>query len=125
VLNAALAHPGKILLAAVVLLVGVQVAYSSFGKGVEFFPDVEPEIAKLQVRARGNMSWFERDALMRQVEARIQEMDEFATVYARTGVPERSEEAEDIIGTITLEFVFWENRRPASEILADDEGAHQ
>ena len=119
VLNAALAHPGKILLATVVLLVGVQVTYANFGKGVEFFPDVEPEIAKLQVRARGNMSWFERDALMRQVEGRIQEMDEFATVYTRTGVPERSEEAEDIIGTITLEFVFWENRRPASEILAD------
>ncbi len=119
VLGAALKHPGKILLATVILLIGVQATYATFGKGVEFFPDVEPEIAKLQVRARGNMSWFEKDALMRLVEARIQDMDEFATVYTRTGTPETSEEAEDIIGTITLEFVFWEDRRPASEILAD------
>jgi multidrug efflux pump len=119
VLRAALRHPGKILLAAVVLLVAVQVAYAKFGKGIEFFPDVEPEIAKLQVRARGNLSAHEKDAIMVEVERRILDMGEFRTVYGRTGTPTRGEEAEDIIGTITLEFVDWERRRPAKQILAD------
>jgi multidrug efflux pump len=117
VLKGALAHPGKVLLGAVVLLVAVIGSYAQFGKGVEFFPDVEPEFAKLQVRARGNLSIFEKDALMAQVESRILDMKEFETVYTRTGAETRSEEAEDIIGTITLQFVDWRWRRKASEIL--------
>jgi multidrug efflux pump len=119
VLRMALRHPGKILLASAVLLVGVQVVYANFGKGIEFFPDVEPEVAKLQVRARGNLSAYEKDALLKDVESRILGMSEIETVYARTGTPERSEEAEDIIGTITLEFTDWEHRRPARDILAE------
>jgi multidrug efflux pump len=119
VLRMALRHPGKIVLASAILLVGVQVVYANFGKGIEFFPDVEPEIAKLQVRARGNLSAYEKDDLLKDVEHRILGMSEIETVYSRTGTPERSEEAEDIIGTITLEFAPWEHRRPAKEILAE------
>jgi multidrug efflux pump len=118
-LAAALRHPAKVLGAAVVVLVGALAAYAAFGKGVDFFPDVEPEIALLQVRARGNLSALEKDALIREVEQRILAMPEFETVYSRTGTPERSEEAEDIIGTITLEFIDWEQRRPASAVLAE------
>jgi len=116
-LDRALRHPVKILLVAVALLIGVQVTYANFGKGIEFFPDVEPEVAILQVRARGNLSVFEKDALLAEVGNRILDMDEFESVYTRTGTPERSEEAEDIIGTITVEFVDWELRRPAKAIL--------
>jgi len=121
VLSAALRHPAKVLFAAAFLLVATWGGYAMFGKGVEFFPDVEPEIAKLQVRARGNLSVYEQDAIMRQVESRILDMKEFETVYTRTGTAEQGEEAEDIIGTVTLEFIDWEERRPASEILADVE----
>jgi len=119
VLSAALRHPAKVLFTAAFLLFSIWGGYAMFGKGVEFFPDVEPEIAKLQVRARGNLSVYEQDAIMRQVESRILDMAEFETVYTRTGTPEQGEEADDIIGTITLEFVDWEQRRPASEILAE------
>ena len=116
-LKIALRHPAKVLLAAILMLVAVQTAYAFFGKGVEFFPDVEPENAKLQVRARGNLSIHEKDALMRQVESRILGMTEFQTIYTRTGQDEDSREAEDIIGTISLEFIDWDKRRPASQIL--------
>ena len=119
VLGLALRHPAKILMGAVVLLVAVQVSYGMFGRGVEFFPDVEPEFAKLQVRARGNLAVMEKDALMRQVETRILDIDGFQSVYARTGRSKNSREAEDIIGTITLEFVDWQYRRPAKQILAE------
>ncbi len=123
VLSTALRHPVKILFAAVMLLVGVQVAYAQFGRGIEFFPDVEPERVKLQVKARGNLSVVEKDSLIREVEARVlaldAERDEFATVYTRTGAAEQSQEAEDIIGNIDLELDKWWLRRKAAQIIAD------
>ncbi|MDA0240664.1 MAG: efflux RND transporter permease subunit, partial [Proteobacteria bacterium] len=119
VLRGALRYPGRILLAAVMLLIGTQWFYATHGRGVEFFPNVEPRNAKLQVRARGNLSIFEQNTLMREIEDRIVNMGEFQTVYTRTGKPERNEEAEDIIGTINLEFTDWKLRRKADVILAD------
>src|SRR3546814_7206591 len=69
VLGFALRHPAKIVIAAVLVLVAVVVAYGSLGRGVEFFPDVEPNKAVVQVHARGNLAVEERDAMLRQVEA--------------------------------------------------------
>ncbi len=123
----ALRHPGKILAAVGLLLVGVWVVFSIFGKGVELFPEVEPDYAAVLVHARGNMAVAERDALMREVEAIVlQYSDEFKSVYTRTGGGSGSGEegfgqdvAEDVIGSITIEFEDWDRRRPADEILAD------
>jgi len=123
VLKVALRHPGKIILASVMMLVGVQVLYANYGKGIEFFPKVEPDFAKIQVRARGNLSVFEMDSMMKQVEKPIlalqHEKGEFDAIYSRTGKQQNSSESEDIIGTITLEFVDWKFRRKADVILAD------
>ena len=52
------------------LLVGIFMAYRNLGAGVEFFPEVEPERAQVQVHARGNMSVEERDELVKAVEER-------------------------------------------------------
>ncbi|RMD60642.1 MAG: efflux RND transporter permease subunit, partial [Alphaproteobacteria bacterium] len=125
VLRGALRHPGKILIAAVLVLIGAQWAYAEFGRGVEFFPDVEPDNAVLQVHARGNLSIYERDALLRQVENRIldlhRETGELHAIYARSVAESgiQRDEPEDLIGTIQLEFTDWFLRRPADEILAD------
>ncbi|NQV45411.1 MAG: efflux RND transporter permease subunit [Rhodospirillales bacterium] len=119
ILRQALRHPGKILIASAVMLAVVQMTYAQFGRGIEFFPKVEPEFAKLQVRARGNLSIYEQNDLIREVEARILDITEFSSIYSRTGKSEQSEESEDIIGTITLEFVDWDKRRTAVEILAE------
>jgi multidrug efflux pump len=118
-LGVALNHPAKVLMAAVVLLVGVQVVYANFGRGLELFPDVEPDFAKLEVRARGNLSINEKNALMKEVESRVLGMKELETIYARTGQEKNSEEAEDIIGNISLEFVDWKLRRKAKQILSE------
>ena len=114
-----LRHPAKVMTFAFALLVGVQWFYAAHGNGIEFFPDVEPDFAKIQVRARGNLSVLEKDRIMREVERRVLEVSGFDSVYARTGAPETSEEAEDIIGTISLEFADWRSRRPAREIMAE------
>ncbi len=125
-LAGALRHPLKVLVAAVALLVGVQLAYAQFGRGVEFFPDVEPERVKLEVKARGNLAVREKDALMAEVEAPVlavsAERGEFDAVYTRTGEDSQSQEADDIIGTITLELADWWKRRKADAILADIAG---
>jgi len=124
-LDLVLRHPGKVLFLAVIVLVSVFVTFGKVGKGVEFFPEVEPKFAKLQVKARGNLSIMEKDSLMREVEQRILEMQnerhEFDSIYTRTGSIGRSDDAEDVIGTISLEFVNWQLRRKADDILADAE----
>ena len=118
VVRVAVTHPLPVVLLAGLLLAGVYTAYGQFGRGVEFFPDVEPENAVLHVHARGDLSVDERDLLVREVEQRILGMPEFASIYARSGTRFRSEEvSEDTIGIVQLEFVEWRHRRPAAEIL--------
>jgi multidrug efflux pump len=119
VLRIAVTHPVKLVLIAAALLTGAYATYGAFGKGVEFFPDVEPENAVLHVRARGDLSVEESDALVREVESRLLDMGEFATVYSRTGTTFRAEVTEDTVGLIQLEFVDWKERRPAREILEE------
>ena len=62
---------------------------ATFGNGVEFFPDIEPDFGLVQVRARGNLSIQEKDSLVRQVEERLLGMPEIETVYARAGEGQR------------------------------------
>jgi len=120
-LDRLLNHPAKVLLLAVITLVGVWTTYGVMGKGVEFFPDVEPKNAMVLVHARGNLSVWEQDALVREVETAVLSIDAFDSVYTRTGQPERSGEdiAEDVIGQITLEFRDWQERPPASKVLEE------
>ncbi len=108
-----------VIVIAVVTLIGAQVAYMNFGKGVEFFPDVEPEQAIVLVHARGNLSIDEKDALMREVEQRILPLTDFSSVYTRVGQSgEGQEQSPDTIGQITLEFGDWRERRPAAVVLS-------
>jgi multidrug efflux pump len=123
VLASSLRHPGKLLLVSILFLFAIFTTFINLGKGIEFFPDVEPEFAKLQVKARGNLAVLEKDQLMAQVEDRIIEINdinhEIDTIYLRTGAVKNSSEAEDIIGTISLEFAPWNQRRKADVILAE------
>ena len=123
-LSAVLKRPGIVLASAFVVLVASWMAYGALGKGVEFFPDVEPEQAAIQIHARGNLSVIEKATLVSEVEERILELQdergEFDSIYSLSGnLPVRDEEAEDVIGTINLEFADWDQRRPADVILAD------
>lgn len=116
-LGALLRHPGKTLAVALLFLAGSYGAYGVFGHGVEFFPEIEPDFAQVQVRARGDLSVAEKDELVRQVEERVVGMPEFNTVYTRSFQSAGNNMAEDVIGVIQLEFIDWAQRRPASVIL--------
>jgi multidrug efflux pump len=101
------------------LLVAVTVAYAKFGRGVEFFPDVEPDFGQVIVHGRGNLSMAEKDRLVAEVEKRVVSHKELETVYARVGEQPRGlqELTEDTIGVIQFEFANWKHRRKASAIM--------
>ena len=117
VLRIAVTRPVAVVMVAAGVLTTAYAAYGYWGKGVEFFPDVEPENAIIHVRARGDLSVVERDRLVRDVEQRILGMPEFASIYARSGTHFRSEVGEDTVGIVQLELADWRHRRPAAEIL--------
>lgn len=121
VVGKAVRHPWIMLILAVGLLVAVPYTYAKVGKGVIFFPDVEPEFGLLYVKARGNLSIAEKDALVAQAEARILGWPGVETVYTRTGSGggQGNEVDADVIGTIQYEFVDWRERKNANAILAD------
>lgn len=114
----AILRPLATLLLAVALLLGGFGFYGAFGKGVTFFPSVEPDFMQVQVRARDNFSIFERDALVRAVEERILGYDEIASIYARS-LMSAGQGDEETIGTLQLELTPWDTRRTAAEIGED------
>jgi multidrug efflux pump len=116
----ALRHPGMTLALAAFILVAVQSAYGKYGRGVEFFPNVEPDFGQVIVHGRGNLSLEEKDKLVGEVERRVLAFDGLATVYTRIGEQPRGmggEISEDTIGVIQFEFAHWQTRRPGHEIM--------
>jgi multidrug efflux pump len=115
----ALRHPGLTLALAACLLMVVQLAYGRFGRGVEFFPTVEPDYGQVIVHARGNLSLEEKNRLVAEVERRVLDFDGLKTVYARIGEqpPGLSELTEDTVGVIQFEFSDWRSRPPAHAIM--------
>ena len=119
VLEKALNNPGKVLLAGVLMLVGVQYTYFVTGNGLQFFPNIEPETANIYVRARGNMSIHEKAKLLHGIEHDVLNMREVKSVYTYIGKLKGAEEdlPKDIIGKLQLEFIDWKERRKTSLIL--------
>ncbi|MEO1201260.1 MAG: efflux RND transporter permease subunit [Pseudomonadota bacterium] len=99
------------------LLIAIYIAFVAIGKGTEYFPDVEQPFGMVDIRARGDLSVDEQDFLVRQVEERILGMPEIEYVYAESGGSDRG--AEDVIGSINLTWIDWDERRKADEILAE------
>jgi multidrug efflux pump len=118
-LRRALARPGTIVMVAFAVLCGSYALYSWLGRGVEFFPEIEPTQANVNIHARGDLSVLERDDLVRQVELRLLDMPELQSVYSRSGLGMGDDGEEDVIGRIQLRFVDWTLRRPANEILTE------
>ncbi|ART79098.1 efflux RND transporter permease subunit [Oceanisphaera avium] len=121
-----LRRPLTSLLTTLLLVVVVYAGYAQFNHGVEFFPDIEPDSAQLQVRARGDLSVYEKDALLQQVEARLQNLSEVNAVYARSFAMSDGQMGSDVIGVLQFQFTDWFERRPVTAIkdtmlsLADD-----
>lgn len=117
-LNHALNHAGRVLICAVLFLIGSFMLYGKFGAGIEFFPSIEPEQIVAHVKARGNLSTYEKDALVKEVEEKLLSVEDFSSVYARSGHASR-QSSGDTVGMIYAEFKDWRERRPAKEVLKE------
>ncbi|WP_204114697.1 efflux RND transporter permease subunit [Shimia biformata] len=109
-------------IAAVIAFVFVVFGY--FGennKGVEFFVESEPEQAIVYVRARGNHSLEQKDALLKRAEEIVLRHPGVQTAFAFAGEgglnsnTGGAQAPKDTIGQIQLETIPWEDRPDARE----------
>ncbi|MEM8816582.1 MAG: efflux RND transporter permease subunit [Pseudomonadota bacterium] len=119
-LKRSLKHPMRNVGAVTALLVAVYMAFAVFGRGVEYFPEVEPPFAMVDIRARGDLSTDEQDRLVRQVEERVIGIPGIKTVYAKSGDDGAGgNSAEDLIGSLNLNLEDWDKREKVDTILAE------
>lgn len=117
-LNHALDHPKRVLGGAGALLVAVLGSYGVLGNGAEFFPKVEPDFANIEISTLGNLSIQEKDKVLKEVEEKVLQDPSIKTAYSVVyGILTDANAREDLIGTITLEFVNWQKRPKADVIL--------
>ena len=112
-----LQRPGFTFAGMLCAMVLIFVAYGKYNHGLEFFPSVEPESAQVWVRARGDMSIYEKDALLQKVEQRLLGLSEVKALYARSMASSSGELAADVVGTLQFQFIDWHDRRKAAQIL--------
>ena len=117
VLHKLLKFPALTLIAVLLFTILSYVVYGALGKGVEFFPDIEPESLIAKVHARGDLSIYEQDRILRRIENKLIGNDAFKSVYTRTGSD--SESGGDVIGNISLELKEWNKREKAVDLIAD------
>ncbi len=111
-----------VVIGAVFVLVGSTVFYyRANNNGTEFFVDTEPESAIVYVRARGNLSIAQKDALVREAEAIVRAHPNVRNAFAFAGASGLNNNTGgarpplDTIGQVQLELVRWEDRPTVSE----------
>lgn len=119
-LKGVLRHPGKVIACTFALLFIVPGVFMAVGPGIALNPSEEPRQAMLNIKALGNLSIEEQDALVGEVERRILPIPDFENVYVRTGkAPGNNQVDADVIGEIRLIFKQWGQRRAADDIIAE------
>ncbi|MEP2718231.1 efflux RND transporter permease subunit [Pseudophaeobacter sp.] len=103
----------------------IMTVFSAFGEnnhGVEFFVTTEPEQATAYVRARGNISLAEKDAMVRQTEEVIMAHPAVVNAFSfagegglSTGGPSADQSPADTVGQIQFEIIPWEDRPTQTE----------
>ncbi|MCA1334840.1 efflux RND transporter permease subunit [Pseudooceanicola marinus] len=111
--------------AVIAFVVSVFGYYGANNNGTEFFTESEPEQAIVYVRARGNLSLAQKDALVREAEEIVLAHPGVLNAFAFAGDGGLStntggaEPPLDTIGQIQLEIVPWEDRRDRPDLDGD------
>ncbi|TDL78140.1 efflux RND transporter permease subunit [Palleronia sediminis] len=98
------------------VVVSVFTYFAANNNGVEFFVDSEPEQALIYVRARGNLSLDEKDALLRQAEEVVLTTEGVSNAFAFAGDGGLNANTGggqgplDTIGQIQIETIPWDDR---------------
>jgi len=113
-------YSGLTLIATIALLITIFMAYGTYGKGMVFFNDAEPQFAQISVRARGNLSAEEINRLVREAEREVLEVRGIKTLNTYTTVGGDNRGGFDVIGRMLLELHDESDRsRGAREILGE------
>lgn len=112
-LSKVIEHPGKVVLSGFLLVGSIYWAFGKMGSGVEFFPSVETNYARISIMANSsNYSIDEKNDIARQVEERLFNMEAIKDIYTRTGENQN-------IGILSLTLVDWQYRESAIEVMAE------
>jgi multidrug efflux pump len=112
-------NPVMPVVAVAAVVFSVYQVFTYFGensRGVEFFVETEPEQGIVYIRARGNLSLAEKDALVRQVEAAVLAERGVAASFAFAGAGGLNANTagapapRDTIGQISFELLDWSQR---------------
>ena len=97
-------------------------AYGQYGSGLIYFSQAESKFASVSIRARGNLSVDETNALVKEVEDQVLEIEGIEHLSVRTqlsGQPSRNG-GSDRIGSMFVELYDQPQRRStATEILEE------
>jgi multidrug efflux pump len=102
--------------AVIFIVVSVFGYFGANNRGVEFFVDSEPEQAIVYVRARGNLSITDKDALVREVEDVVLATEGVQSAFAFAGDGGLNantgggEAPKDTIGRVQFEMIPWADR---------------
>ncbi|WP_300067010.1 efflux RND transporter permease subunit [uncultured Ruegeria sp.] len=102
----------------------VMSAYGANNRGVEFFVESEPEQATAYVRARGNISLTEMDAMVYEAEQVIASHPAVINVFSFAGEGGLNQNTggasapADTVGRVQFEIIPWEDRPNISEPIA-------
>ena len=117
-LETALHYPARTLLGAATTLILVVVAYIFLGRGIEFFPETEPNTAYIDVRAPSGTNLETSDGLARQIESILADMPDVETYVANVGVSGGNDfaggEGVSHASRISIDFVDESLRRQSS-----------
>ena len=109
--------PPVVVALTVAFVISVFSVFGANNNGVEFFVTTEPENAIVYVRARGNLSLKEKDALVRDVETRIAGIEGVQSAFAFAGDGGLNNNTGgataplDTVGQIQIETTPWETRK--------------
>jgi len=108
----------------VFFLIGSITAFGRFGKGVEFFPDVEPKRAYVHIKAPEGTNLDHSDALVSQVEKVVAEYPDIRYVISNIGSLGGDPFSQGGTGThinrVVLDFKELHQRsRPSSSIIKE------
>lgn len=112
VLSKAIANPVKVFFGAVIIAVLSFTGYAVSGLGVEFFPHVDSTGVNITIRSTGDMSIYEKDEIVKEVESYLVGMPEIDTLYAKT-------EGTDQLGYLRLNLVDWHQRPHSDEVIKE------
>lgn len=122
-------HPGKVTLAALMIMGGSVYAFTVLNKGVTFFVDTEPKLALVMVRARGNLAPQDKLELAKLVENIALALDGVQSVFTAAGTLSDGgsniasgagvDVPKDLIAQLTVELQPFELRRKGAVILQE------